>query len=142
MPFRGHGVKFQHYDVLHTVTGTGPSHADSLIASPPNDEDWHIDRIIASMSGIGAGNDECNKVRLYTMPGDLSASDLSASFPDDNDPNVWFRQLIYGSNPIYPSWRPRRTVKGGDILYLDTVNQTFQAAHEIKIYLQTWWHEV
>ncbi len=117
-------------------------HKDTSLFVPPTDENWHFDRIILAAGNLGASNDEYNLLRIYSMPDDVIASTLSAVIPDDSDPNIWFKQVIYGGNPIYVSWRPKRTLRGGEILYLDTVNKAFSAVHEATYYVQALYHKL
>ncbi len=125
------------YDHAHASVD---SHVDKSILQPSTVSSYHVDRIIMAAGHTGAGTDDVSKLRLYTMVDDLPPTDLSAAFPDDNDPNIWFKQVIYGSTPIYVSWRPKRTIKGGEILYLDTNAVQFAAAREVYGYIQILYH--
>ncbi len=115
-------------------------HVDNTWFTPGVSESWHVDRIIMALGQVDAGADNVTKVRIYTVPDDIAATSLSATVPDDEDVNVWFKQVIFHGIPIYVSWRPKRTVRRGEVLYLDLINTTFQAAYSVKGYAQALYH--
>ncbi len=125
------------FDNVHAAAD---SHVDIILLSTSVTESLHVDRMILAIGHTGAGTDDVTKVRIYSMPNDVVATDLSPTFPDDIDTNVWFKQVIYGSTPVYVSWRPKRTLKAGEILYLDTTAVQHAATHEAYGYLQTLYH--
>ncbi len=127
------------FDFSHTAVD---SHTDKVLIQPPTDENHHIDRIILALGHTGASADDVSKIRLYTMVDDVPDTDLAAGFPDDNDPNVWFKQVIYGGTPIYVSWRPKRTIRGGEILYVDSNAVQFAAAREVFGFFQAFYHKL
>ncbi len=125
----------------HSATGVG-SHVETSLLTPTVPAAWHVDRIILAACQMGAGTDDSTLLRMFIMPDDVTVTDLSVTFPDSNDVNVWFKQMLFGSNPIYISWRPKRTVGRGEILYVDTIPQTYAANFEIEIFEQIFYHEL
>ncbi len=118
------------------------THNDHVLLTPIVPDKFHVDRIILSVGQVGATSDETTLIRVFTMPDDVVASSFNRTFPDDQDPNVWFRQVVFGGTPIYVSWRPKRTVGRGEILYMDKYNQDFAATYEIRTYAQILYHKL
>ncbi len=125
-----------------TVNATMSSglHSDATWLSPGVSESWHVDRIIMGISQLDVGAHNVSKVRIYTVPDDIAASSLSASVPDDEDLNIWFKQVMFHDTPIYVSWRPKRTVGRGEVLYLDVINLNFKATYTVFGYSQALYH--
>ncbi len=136
------GQKFWTTKLFQHTKGSADVHEDEALSTPPVPTSRHVDRIILGIAHTGASTDDVTTFRIYTMIDDVSASSLARGFPDDGDVNVWFRQIIFGSTPIYVSWRPKRTIRQGEVLFLDTDNRKFSAAHEVEGYVQILQHEL
>ncbi len=125
------------------VLGSASAHADAtVLVAAADSPDRHVDRILLSACHLNNGADAVSAVRLYTIPDDIAQASLSASVPDDNDSNIWFKQALFHESPIYASWRPKRTIAQGETLYLDCTNKAFLAAYEAYVYCQFWYHEL